>query len=116
MVSATSLHCRITPTHKLAVSNHFLSQCVLQEPGVQYEYEVRGSGDTFSFEAVPESGPGARFSFVVYADMGESDHARAKAPGSVTASPSVLPSRSLIASSCQHTAGFQQQHHVIVGA
>lgn len=53
----------------------------MQEPAEQYEYQVRGSRDSLTFEAGPERGSDARFSFVAYADMGESDHDRAKAPG-----------------------------------
>lgn len=51
------------------------------EPGEWYEYRLRDSSDTLSFRASPRPGPENQVSFVVYGDMGESDHARAKAPG-----------------------------------
>lgn len=54
---------------------------MLQEAGSVYEYEVRGLHDTLSFVAGPIVQPSTRFSFVVYGDMGESDHSRAKSPG-----------------------------------
>lgn len=53
----------------------------MQEPGEWYEYRLRDSSDTLSFRASPRPGPENQVSFVVYGDMGESDHARAKAPG-----------------------------------
>ena len=53
----------------------------MQEPGEWYEYRLRHSSDTLSFRASPRPGPENQVSFVVYGDMGESDHARAKAPG-----------------------------------
>lgn len=53
----------------------------MQEPGEWYEYRLRDSSDTLSFRASPRPGPESQVSFVVYGDMGESDHARAKAPG-----------------------------------
>ncbi|KAL0023220.1 hypothetical protein WJX79_005106 [Trebouxia sp. C0005] len=51
------------------------------EPGEWYEYRLRDSSDTLSFRASPRPGPESQVSFVVYGDMGESYHARAKAPG-----------------------------------
>jgi len=53
----------------------------MQEPGEWYEYRLRDSSDTLSFRASPRPDPESQVSFVVYGDMGESDHARAKAPG-----------------------------------
>ena len=58
----------------------------MQEPGEWYEYRLRDSSDTLSFRASPAAGPDSQVSFVAYGDMGESDHARAKAPGCVPAS------------------------------
>ena len=58
----------------------------MQEPGEWYEYRLRDSSDTLSFRASPMAGPDSQVSFVVYGDMGESDHARAKAPGCVPVS------------------------------
>lgn len=51
------------------------------EPGEWYEYRLRGLPDTLSFRASPEPSPNTKVSFVVYGDMGESDHAKAKSPG-----------------------------------
>ena len=53
----------------------------MQEPGEWYECRLRDSSDTLSFRASPRPDPESQVSFVVYGDMGESDHARAKAPG-----------------------------------
>ena len=55
--------------------------CVMQEAGEWYEYQLRGLSDPLSFQASPRPGPSSQVSFVVYGDMGESDHARAKSPG-----------------------------------
>ena len=55
--------------------------CLVQEPGERYEYQLRGLSDPLSFRASPRPGPSSIVSFVVYGDMGESDHARAKSPG-----------------------------------
>lgn len=68
-------------TFYLSSNSRHSKGLLLQAVGVQYEYEVRGLRDTLTFVAGPEVGPSARFSFVVYGDMGESDHPRAKAPG-----------------------------------
>ena len=67
-----SMACRLSQFHACA-----------QEPGEWYEYRLRGLSDTLSFRAAPRAGPDTQISFVVYGDMGESDHARAKAPGYV---------------------------------
>lgn len=56
----------------------------MQEPGEWYEYSLRGLSDTLTFRASPRPGPANQVSFVVYGDMGESDHDRAKSPGYVT--------------------------------
>lgn len=55
--------------------------CMIQEPGEWYEYQLSGLADALSFRASPRPGPASKVSFVVYGDMGESDHARAKSPG-----------------------------------
>ncbi|KAL3137475.1 hypothetical protein ABBQ38_004764 [Trebouxia sp. C0009 RCD-2024] len=51
------------------------------EAGAWYEYQLTGLSDALSFRASPAPGPSSKVSFVVYGDMGESDHARAKSPG-----------------------------------
>ena len=58
-----------------------LMHCITQEPGEWYEYQLRGLSDPTWFQASPRPGPSSQVSFVVYGDMGESDHARAKSPG-----------------------------------
>ena len=45
-----------------------------------YEYQI-GDEAARSFRAAAETGPDAGFRFVVYGDMGESEHKAAKAPG-----------------------------------
>lgn len=54
---------------------------MIQEAGEWYEYQLTGLSDALSFRASPTPGPSSKVSFVVYGDMGESDHARAKSPG-----------------------------------
>lgn len=54
---------------------------MIQEAGAWYEYQLTGLSDALSFRASPAPGPSSKVSFVVYGDMGESDHARAKSPG-----------------------------------
>lgn len=58
-----------------------ISKVLVQEPGEWYEYQLRGLPDPLTFRASPRPGPSSLVSFVVYGDMGESDHARAKSPG-----------------------------------
>lgn len=65
-----------------SVADISIPHCI-QEPGEWYEYRLRDSSDMLSFRASPWPDPESQVSFVVYGDMGESDHPRAKAPGYV---------------------------------
>ena len=70
----SSMFCaRIAAESKLYATSH-------QEPGRVYEYQISGEAAR-SFRAAAEPGPDAGFVFVVYGDMGESEHKDAKAPG-----------------------------------
>lgn len=51
-----------------------------QEPGRMYEYQISDEAPR-SFRAAAAPHPDAGFGFIVYGDMGESEHAAAKAPG-----------------------------------
>ena len=53
----------------------------LQRPGRRYSYKVAHGHDIISFRAAPPVGRKEGFQFLVYGDMGDPDHHRAKAPG-----------------------------------
>jgi len=52
-----------------------------QDAGELYTYDIGGYGPSRTFRAPPSTGPDAAFTFVVYGDMGESEHRAAKSPG-----------------------------------
>ena len=52
-----------------------------QAAGELYSYTIGGYGPPRTFRAAPRRGPDAEFSFIVYGDMGESEHRAAKSPG-----------------------------------
>lgn len=53
----------------------------MQVPGEIYQYRIGGHDPVRSFRAAPKPSPNAGFKFIVYGDMGESDHKAAKSPG-----------------------------------
>ena len=53
---------------------------LLQSPGRWYSYRVHG-GRIMRFQAPPPPGRKEGFRFLVYGDMGDPDHRKAKAPG-----------------------------------
>jgi hypothetical protein len=64
-------------------SARLVSPCcaVRQDAGELYTYDIGGYGQPRTFRAPPATGPDAAFTFVVYGDMGESEHRAAKSPG-----------------------------------
>jgi hypothetical protein len=57
------------------------SPCIVaQSPGRWYSYRVHG-GRIMRFQAPPPAGRKEGFQFLVYGDMGDPDHRKAKAPG-----------------------------------
>ncbi|KAK9829258.1 hypothetical protein WJX72_004835 [[Myrmecia] bisecta] len=50
-------------------------------PGERYRYQIGLDGSVSSFRAAPASSPDRGFRFLVYGDMGESEHKAAKSPG-----------------------------------
>ena len=60
---------------------HVVSHAMLlQSPGRWYSYRVHG-GRIMRFQAPPPPGRKEGFRFLVYGDMGDPDHRKAKAPG-----------------------------------
>lgn len=61
---------------------HVDNACVLrpQTPRRWYSYKVHG-GRVLRFQAPPPPGRKEGFQFLVYGDMGDPDHRKAKAPG-----------------------------------
>ncbi|KAK9842562.1 hypothetical protein WJX81_006229 [Elliptochloris bilobata] len=59
------------------------------DAGESYSYTIGDSGAPLVFRAAPRRGPDAGFSFIVYGDMGESEHRAAKSPGARTTSQRV---------------------------
>ena len=53
----------------------------LQVPGERYQYSIGQHLPVRSFRAAARPAPDAGFTFIVYGDMGESDHRAAKSPG-----------------------------------
>ena len=58
----------------------------MQSPGKWYSYRVHG-GRIMRFQAPPPAGRKEGFQFLVYGDMGDPDHRKAKAPGWVAQTP-----------------------------
>lgn len=54
---------------------------LVQEPGRRYVYQIGSHEPLRSFQAAAPPDPDAGFRFIVYGDMGESEHRAAKAPG-----------------------------------
>ncbi len=55
--------------------------CAVQRPGRRYSYKVAHGGVVNGFQAPPPVGRKEGFSFLVYGDMGDPHHRKAKAPG-----------------------------------
>lgn len=53
----------------------------MQVPGERYQYRIGSHLPLRSFRAAAKPAPDAGFTFIVYGDMGESDHRAAKSPG-----------------------------------
>ena len=55
--------------------------CGAQRPGRRYSYKVAHGSVVNGFQAPPPVGRKEGFSFLVYGDMGDPHHRKAKAPG-----------------------------------
>ncbi len=61
------------------------SASVAQRPGGRYSYKIAHGSVVNGFQAPPPVGRKEGFTFLVYGDMGDPDHRKAKAPGCAAA-------------------------------
>ena len=60
---------------------HQAASCPAQDAGELYSYTIGDSGAPRTFRSAPRRGSDTEFSFIVYGDMGESEHRAARSPG-----------------------------------
>lgn len=72
-----------SPARDYAADRQYLHHVTLRglQPGKQYVYKIRGGDSEMSFQSALPPDPSASFTFLAYADMGESQHEEAKSPG-----------------------------------
>ena len=70
------------PARDMAYSPQYLHAAVLDglDPGAYHIYKL-DHGEPVEFRAPPDVGAAQSLRFVVFGDMGESEHPKAKSPG-----------------------------------